>query len=172
MDVQNIANWATILGGPIALIAVIFSAITFYLNKKHDKRKDTLDAYNRLQSEAFDDLYTKYPKAKIAEIVANYRKTEYKDQYYQLGLYLARIEHFCVGVKQDIYDWKTLYELAHGFFDRTIRYRISPLVDRKETFTEEELYANLKYVWQRMDEETEKRKQKREKEKNDADTQQ
>lgn len=170
MDISFIVDLATVGSLIFAGLTLLFYFQQDKAKNKHDKCKDTLDAYNKLQAEVFDDLYTKYPKATITKIVENYRKAEFKDDYHQLGLYLARIEHFCVGVERNIYDWETLYELAHGFFDGTIRSRISPLVERKESFTQDEMYANLKKVWQRMDEETEKRKQKREK--NNADTQQ
>lgn len=158
MDISFIVDLATIGSLIFAGLTLLFYFKQDKSKNKHDKCKDTLDAYNRLQSEAFDKLYTEYSKAKIADIVANYRKKEYIDEYRQLGLLLARIEHFCVGVEKDIYDWETLYELAHGFFDGTIRSRISTLVERKETFTQEDLYANLNKVWRRMDEETERRK--------------
>ena len=65
---------------------------------------------------------------------------------------LARIEHFCVGVEQDIYDWETVYELAHGFFDGTVQDWLTPLVNRKQSFVNGyDPYANTRKVWARME---------------------
>ena len=54
-----------------------------------------------------------YTPAEIRKIAMDNRGNQYKEVS---GL-VARIEHFCVGVNQKIYDFDTVYELAHGYFD-------------------------------------------------------
>ena len=160
MNSFYVMDLATVIGLFFTAGTLVFSVIQYRKQKKHDKRKDTLEAYHKLQKEVLDKLYIDYTDGIVLEIVTNYRRKEYAEEYHKLGVYLARIEHFCVGINQDIYDWKTLYELAHKFFDLTIRRRIEILVTRKDSFANEEMYENLKKVWQRMDKETERRKKK------------
>jgi hypothetical protein len=88
-----------------------------------------LEAFNRLQGEVFDKLNT-YKPAQICEICSD-RKSE---QYKTISGLLARIEHFCVGLNQGIYDKGTFYALAHGYFDgHQIRKRIEPIIESKNT---------------------------------------
>ncbi len=77
-----------------------------------------------------------------------------KDEIKELSGYLARIEHFCVGVNQNIYDWETIYALAHGYLDgNQILSRISPIIDRKNR-SGVDYYENIRVVLNRMNEKT------------------
>ena len=112
-----------------SFIAIIFSIITFIQNVIHDKRADTLNAFNILQEQCFDKLNLFSP-SEIKEICKN-RKS---DKYKILSGYLARLEHFCVGVNNGIYDKKTVYELAHGYLDSDVIFeRMSPIIQTKNT---------------------------------------
>ena len=129
----------------ISALAIIISVVSYIVNVQHDRKKDTLDAYNTLQEQAFDKLNLLMPK-EIEEIIKHPTSAEYKE----LSGYVARIEHFCVGVNQKIYDCKTVYALAHGYLDgKQILGRISPLIDRKNRDGEdyyENIHAVLKWM--------------------------
>ena len=127
---------------------------TFFWTAARDRQQATLDAYNQLQEQALDHLNL-YRPSNIKEIVKDRRSEEYK----KLSAYVARIEHFCVGVNQKIYDRKTVYELAHGYFDGGLKVRIEPVIDGKNQFGED-YYANIHKVYAWMEKETEKRKRK------------
>lgn len=102
-------------------------------------------------------LYIEYTPSKIREIAKHCDEPEYSHDYHVLGTLLARIEHFCVGVNTEVYDWQTVYELSHGFFDKTVRYRISPLIERKEGFFGTDPYENTKNVFEKMEAESKRR---------------
>lgn len=70
---------------------------------------------------------------------------------------MARIEHFCVGLNQKIYDFDTVYELAHGYFDGSLKIRIKPILDKKQKNTAHDYYANIHGVLAKMEQETKKR---------------
>ena len=138
-----------------SVIAAIFSLITYRNSIVHDRQKATLDAYNQLQEQALDHL-NYYRLDEIADIAENSRSQEYKE----ISSYIARIEHFCVGVNQKIYDRKTVYELANGYLDSGIKKRIEPIIERKNRFGHD-YYANIHQVYDWMEKETEKRMRKR-----------
>ena len=71
--------------------------------------------------------------------------------YRDVSGYLARIEHFCVGVNKDIYDRETVYALAHGYLDKALKYRLAPILEKKKTRTGQEYYDNYMEVlsWMR-----------------------
>ena len=88
----------------LSIIAIIISVIsggfalyTFFWTATRDRKQATLDAYNRLQNEALDNINL-YSPQRIAGIIENPRSEEFK----KLGAYIARIEHFCVGVNKEI----------------------------------------------------------------------
>lgn len=113
----------------IAALGAIWPMYVYYSSKRREKKQATIEAYNRLQYEVLDTLYTCYPPARVKEIVKDTRSDEYR----KLSTLVARIEHFCVGIDMDIYDKKVLKELAGGFFDGTIKNRIMPLLNMKNS---------------------------------------
>ena len=146
----------------LSIIAIVLSVIsggfafyTFIWTASRDRKQATLDAYNQLQEQALDHL-NYYRPAEIADIAEDPRSQAYKE----VSGYIARIEHFCVGVTQKIYDRKTVYELAHGYFDGAVRDRIEPIIERKNQ-SGIDYYGNIHSVYGWMEEETEKRMRKR-----------
>ena len=123
----------------LSVVSGIFSFYTFYWTAKRDRKQATLEAFNRLQSEVFDDL-NKYPPAEIRDICTDTKSVEYKT----ISGYLARIEHFCVGINEGIYDDNTFYALAHGYFDGyQLRKRIEPIIESKnQSKNSKELFYN------------------------------
>lgn len=107
----------------------------------HDRKRDTLDAYLLLQEQAFDPLNHITP-GEMKEIAQDPTSQEYKN----VSGYMARVEHFCVGVNRDIYDRETVYALAHGYLDKALKYRLAPILDKKKTMTGQEYYENIKEV--------------------------
>ena len=132
----------------IALIALVFSVYTYRKSVVHERKKATLDAYNRLQNEALDNINL-YSPQRIAGIIENPRSEEFK----KFGAYIARIEHFCVGVNKEIYDKEIVYELAHGYFDGGLRTRIEPVINLKNKYGRD-FYENIHKVYAWMDEKT------------------
>ena len=146
----------------LSIIAIVLSVIsggfafyTFIWTASRDRKQATLDAYNQLQEQAQDHL-NYYRPAEIADIAEDPRSQAYK----KVSGYIARIEHFCVGVTQKIYDRKTVYKLAHGYFDGAVRDRIEPIIERKNQ-SGIDYYGNIHSVYGWMEEETQKRMRKR-----------
>lgn len=110
----------------------------------HDRKSATLEAYNRLQAEVFDPLNS-YTPMEISDICEDTKSVEYK----VLSGYLARIEHFCIGVNEKIYDKGVFYKMAHGYFDGHILYqRIEPILMSKKNA--EQYYSNTYSVLEQM----------------------
>jgi len=130
----------------ISVIALVFSVIsgvfafcTFIWAARRDRKQATLDAYNTLQERALDTL-NKYTGAEIKRII----EEKNKDEYRELSKCLARLEHFSVGVNTNIYDKKTVYELAHGYLDVAIWYKLQPVLYQKQKGKKEEYYQNYR----------------------------
>jgi hypothetical protein len=144
--------------GIIAAIAAVAAAFiaknTLNQSRKEQKegldrqkKQATLDAYNTLQNEVFDKLNRITP-SEIKEMAKHTRSEEYKE----ISGYIARLEHFCVGVNTEIYDRDTVYKLAHGYLDsNTIRSRIDPIIEKKQANAEEDYYENIHEVLDWMD---------------------
>ena len=145
-----------IISAVLAVASAGFSCFTYFCNVIHDRRRDTLDAYNTLQNEAFDKLNMMMP-ANIREIAENPRSDSYKT----ISGYVARIEHFCAGVNLGIYDRKTVYTLANGYLDgKAILSRINPIIEKKHRNAEKDYYENIHKVLAWMQKESEKQKKK------------
>lgn len=111
----------------ISVASGAFALYTFFWTARRDRKQATLEAFNRLQTEVFDYL-NMYKPSEVSKICENTKSAEYKT----IGAYLARIEHFCVGLNQGIYDKDTFYALAHGYFDGPmLQSRIIPIIHAK-----------------------------------------
>ena len=98
----------------LSLIAIALSLVSLIYSYKlnrdgviHDRKRDTLDAFNLLQEQVLDQL-NGYTKAELDRLCTNPQSAEYK----KVSVLLARIEHFAVGVNEEIYDRKTVKRLA------------------------------------------------------------
>lgn len=128
----------------LSVISGGFALYSFAWTAQRDRKQATLDAYNLLQKQALDHL-NYYMPAQIAEIANNPRSDEYK----KISTYIARIEHFCVGVNKKIYDKETVYALAHDYLDGGIKVRIEPVINRKNQYKDIDYYENIHqfYNW-------------------------
>ena len=137
----------------LSFFSGIFAVYTFFWTSKRDRKQATLEAYNRLQTEVFDYLNT-YTPSEVCDICEDVKSSEYKE----ISGYLARIEHFCVGINKKIYDEDTFYALAHGYFDGVaLRKRIEPIIESKnkyKTRTNEIFYNDTISVLMWMDKKT------------------
>lgn len=145
----------------LSIIAIVISVISggftfyaFFWTARRDRKQATLDAYNQLQEQALDQL-NQYTPANIREIANDCRSAEYKT----ISAYVARIEHFCVGVNLKIYDRKTVYELAEGYLNGSIKSRIEPIISAKNR-SGQDYYENIHRVYAWMDAERKKRNEK------------
>lgn len=139
-----------------AVAAAVIAWITLGRSRREQKegldrqkKQATIDAYNLLQCQVLDKLNA-YRPADIKGIV-NDRNSE---DYRKLSGYLARIEHFCVGLTNGIYDYETFYALAHGYFDSEkgmLMSRILPIVEKKSGNVETDYFENLHAVWKKME---------------------
>ena len=143
---ETLSLIVAIISGIVAVVSVVFSIITYQKAVARDRKLATLEAFNRLQAEAFDPLNHMSP-ANIREICEDPKCEAYKT----LSGYVARIEHFCVGVKNKIYDRDTVYELAHGYLDgKMLMDRIGPLMFTKSRGGVN-YYDHITYVLQWME---------------------
>lgn len=139
----------SIIAIALSVISGGFSLYSFVWTAQRDRKQATLEAYNRLQAEVFDNLNT-YRPDEIRNIRADNKSADYK----KVSGYLARIEHFCVGLNQGIYDKNTFYALSHGYFDgHQIRKRIEPMIESKNSSknSKEQFYNDTMSVLTWMD---------------------
>ena len=140
----------------ISMLSCVFALYTFFWTVRRDRKQATLDAYNQLQDQAFDKLNL-YSPAAIRKIAEEPKSEEYKI----ISGYIARIEHFCVGVNQNIYDRKRVYALAHGYLDgNMLQSRIEPIIEKKHINATEDYYENIHTIIQWMKQEESKSKGK------------
>ena len=155
---ENTTLILAIISTVIAIVSAAFSVFTYFGAVRRDRKQATLEAFNRLQEQAFDPLNLYMPK----EIV-EYAKHPTDKQYKIISGYIARIEHFCVGVVDKTYDRRTVYELAHGYLDDNALWsRISPILEIKNNdYNKDDYYENIHKTMKWMEKERAKRKRKK-----------
>ena len=92
---MDYSEWITLILSVFSIICSVFafgfSVRTHRESVAHDRKQATLDAYNQLQEQVLDNLYS-YKPSYIKEVA----KDKYSEEYKIISTYIASIEHFCV----------------------------------------------------------------------------
>lgn len=154
----------------ISFASIIVSIAIYIVGVKREKKQATLDAVNVLQEQVFDNLNL-YTLADIENICTRWktetrrRKTtiekmtedelaarnECIKEYRILSGYLARIEHFALGVNTGIYDTKTAERAATTYLVMLYRQKLKPLMDVKQNNSNTEYYAEFRKLVERIE---------------------
>lgn len=146
----------------ISLVSVIVSVAIYMLGISREKKQATLDAFNTLQEQVFDKL-NQYTYAQIKDICNTWKQIENKkafaeeekvhmeyciSEYRLLSGYLARIEHFALGVNTGIYDAKIAERAGTTYLRVLYRSKLKPLIDIKNNDGEDgvEYYAEFRHL--------------------------
>ena len=131
---MNMELYISLAAMIISLISVIVSVAIYLLGIQRDKKQDTLDSFNLLQEQVFDklNLITYSEITNICKKVDNGSiDDETNSKYFELLGYLARLEHFSLGVNTGIYDAKTA-ERAGTAFLVSLRKKLLPVIELQE----------------------------------------
>lgn len=128
----------------VSLVAIIISIITFLFTYRREQIRDTIKAYADLQ----EDLYQfyEYQEGEIETFVDDRQSEEYK----ALSSSLAQLEVYATGVKRGLYDFDTMYSVAHGYIDGSLRERIEYMLDMK-SLGSKQFYKNTRWLLEKMD---------------------
>lgn len=129
----------------ISVLGLFISIFTHFSILRRDRKQATLEAYNVLQEQALDKLNA-YKPAQIKDIAKNSNSSEFK----RISEYMARIEHFCVGINNKVYDMTVLVELADGYLNCGIYKRVMPIIEKKQAYSKEQYYDNFEKVVNKM----------------------
>lgn len=159
----------------ISFLSIIASIIIYYMGIHREQKQATLDAFNILQEQVFDKLNL-YTFAEIREICDNWKKaidekqnqneakqielTEEQnhqreklfDEYRKLSSYLARIEHFALGVNTNIYDANIAERAATTYLVMLYRGKLKTLIEVKHSGKgNTEYYAEFRKLVERIE---------------------
>lgn len=113
----------------LSFLAVAFSLVTFFDERKRKRSEATIHAFDELQDLVFS---TENYSSLVSNAIDEYNSDQQNKAWQFATNYLSRIEHFCVGVQLKTYDINTLNKLAGGFMIEQYSYWI-PVIDIKRT---------------------------------------
>ena len=141
--------WFNIFTIFISAFAVCVSIYTFRWVSKRDLTRDTINAYEDLQTFLYH--FYEYPSGEIETFVDDKTSEEYK----ALSNSLARLEIFSTGIRHEIYDFEIIYKMAHGYLDGILRDKIDYLLYMKSG-NSNQFYVNTQWLLEEMDKEIRK----------------
>lgn len=129
----------------IALVSVIISAVALRRSEKHQsemktqaKKQATIEAFEKIQAEVLDKLINLSEKSAneaIEKFNNNENSEKCKRQYRDYELLIARLEHFAVGVYENVYDKDIVDKLA-GNHLILMHSKIEPIIENVNKFVE------------------------------------
>lgn len=137
-----------------AVAAVVVSLVIYALGLLREKKQATLEAYNVLQTDVFDKLNL-FTNRQIRDICIevcenNGSKSNISDEtnekFYVLISYLARLEHFSIGVNTGIYDAKTAERAGTAFLQGQYT-KLFPLIYTQEKRNKSKSAISLPKNW-------------------------
>lgn len=130
-----------------AFVTVIVTIFIYQRGVEREKKQATLDAFNVLQEQVFDYL-NQYTFREIRDICDTWNdsrkesemsedeKEHFKyavSEYRKLSGYLARIEHFSLGVNTGIYDANIAERAGTKYLVMLYRGKLKPLIEVKHS---------------------------------------
>lgn len=94
-----------------SLVSALYTVFVYKRECDRTRKHATLDAFNTLQEQVLDELAGFRPN-ELQLIAENRRKKDTKPQYNHCKTLIARIEHFAIGIEEQIYDYETVNKLA------------------------------------------------------------
>ena len=150
----------------ISIVSIVVSVIIYYKGVEREQKQATLDAFNVLQEQVFDNL-NQYKVSEIKNICLLWKQAISKnrskkeltedeekaiDEYRLLSGYLARIEHFALGVNTDIYDAKIAERAATAYLVSLYRQKLKPLIELKHVGNKDiEYYAEFRKLVEKIE---------------------
>ena len=154
----------------LSLASIVVSVVIYHKGVKREQKQATLDAINVLQVQVFDNL-NQYRLSDIREIAdawarlvgsrkgAEAGRVELTaederliDEYKVVSGYLARIEHFALGVNTGIYDVETAERAATSYLTMLYRVKLKPIIQEKHSGPgDTEYYAEFRKLVQNME---------------------
>ena len=111
----------------IAVSSAVLSVITYIKTYQYEKRKETIKMFNILQNEVLDNFVCiKNNNAKL--IIENLDNEECKKAYNDYRILIARLEQFSAGVREKIFDFKTVDKIAGSHFIY-LYLKVKPIID-------------------------------------------
>ena len=104
----------------------------------HEKQKDTIDAFSKLQEEVLDKLASD-SNQNVKLIVENFNQPKCKEAYDDYRVLIARLEHFSVAVNSGIYDFDVLDRLG-GEHIAFLYKKVKPVIDKANSFSYDKKY--------------------------------
>lgn len=133
---EDISLIISVVSAVISIVAIAVSVWIYFATVIHDRKEATLEAFNRLQSEVLDNINL-LTKSQISELSRNTHSEKYKE----VSSYLARIEHFCVGINTHIYDLNIVKRMAGkyfiGLYDKCL-----PMIEKKRNINKTDKHYN------------------------------
>lgn len=133
---MNIEESISFVSLGLSVLSMLTSVVTYLKGLRREKQNATLEAFNTLQEQVLDEINT-YTKKRVKEISEAPGSEEYKT----LSGYLARLEHFAVGVNTGIYDIRVVRRLA-GRYLCGLQGKIDPLIQKKRSINHLERHYN------------------------------
>lgn len=171
----NMELFLSIVAIVISFLSIVVSVVIYYKGVSREQKQATLEAFNVLQEQVFDNV-NQYTFAEIKAICENWQKAigdlrnkkksnaeelsddekekreYYFNEYRKLSGYLARIEHFALGVNTGIYDAEVAERAATSYLVMLYRSKLKPLIDVKHSGKEStEYYAEFRKLVERIE---------------------
>lgn len=155
----------------VAGLSVVVSISIYYVEICRKRKRDTLEAFQVLENQVFDPL-SRYTFTEIEEVSDAWteiklRSKTFKEReiglttkeeeqvrkYAELTGFIARIEHFSLGVNTGIYDAKIAERGMTSFFVGTYRYKLEPLIKSKHSSpnNQKEYYVEFRKLVEKME---------------------
>ena len=123
----------------LSIAAFAFSLIQFYMERTRNRSEATIHAFDELEDSVFGTL--DYQKMNIERTltfhvmdaestVKSTGENPLNKEWEQLTVYLARIEHFAVGVNSRVYDIGILRRMGKTYL-KTQWNKLLPIIEQK-----------------------------------------
>lgn len=144
-----------VLAAVSACVSAIFAAVELHRSRKanekslvRERKEATIEAFNELQKDVLDFFVDTKPEnyKTIVECIDN---DDCKKAYNDTKALIARLEHFAVGINENIFDFEVFDKLG-GIHIMYLYEKVLPVIRKANSAPGEEVYSEFTKLYERL----------------------
>lgn len=140
----------------ISILALIFSVITFFDERRRNRKEATIHAFDDLDGKICSEEYGRLQELDedaVTRLVNGYKRSNGTEnpKWDAVTKGLALIEHFAVGINTKVYDVETLNAMAGNFMIKLYETLLPIIKEKRSSPDGQNNYKEFKQMMEKLE---------------------
>lgn len=144
-----------VIAAVAAAVSAVFAAVELHRSRKaneksliRERKEATIEAFNELQKDVLD-FFVDTNTDNYEMMIKYYKDSDCKKAYNDTKALIARLEHFAVGINENIFDFEVFDKLG-GIHIMYLYEKVLPIIRKANSAPGEEVYSEFTKLYERL----------------------